>query len=94
MPQLPTVAIIGAGSSGITAAKARHERGLQVDCFEASDRIGGNHPSLAFVGLLQPVGAIVPLAEAQARVLADYVLAAYRLPSRAADGAGAERTAA
>ena len=42
MPQLPTTAIIGAGSSGIAAAKALHERGLQLHCFEASDRVGGN----------------------------------------------------
>ena len=42
MPQLPTAAIIGAGSSGIAAAKALHERGIPFDCFEASDRIGGN----------------------------------------------------
>jgi len=42
MPQLPTVAIIGAGSSGIAAAKALHERDIPFDCFEASDRIGGN----------------------------------------------------
>ena len=42
MPQLPTVAIIGAGSSGIAAAKALHERGIPFHCFEASDRVGGN----------------------------------------------------
>ena len=42
MPQLPTAAIIGAGSSGIAAAKALHERGIPFTCFEASDRIGGN----------------------------------------------------
>src|SRR4051794_33486704 len=42
MTQLPTTAIIGAGSSGIAAAKALHEAGLEFDCFEASDRIGGN----------------------------------------------------
>src|SRR5258708_21164110 len=42
MSTLPTTAIIGAGSSGITAAKALHERGLPFDCFEASDRVGGN----------------------------------------------------
>ena len=42
MPRLPTTAIIGAGSSGITAAKALHERGLEFDCFESSDRLGGN----------------------------------------------------
>jgi NADPH-dependent 2,4-dienoyl-CoA reductase/sulfur reductase-like enzyme len=42
MSQLPTAAIIGAGSSGIAAAKALHERGIPFDCFEASDRVGGN----------------------------------------------------
>ncbi len=42
MSQLPTVAIIGAGSSGIAAAKALHQRGIPFDCFEASDRVGGN----------------------------------------------------
>jgi cation diffusion facilitator CzcD-associated flavoprotein CzcO len=34
--------VIGAGSSGIAAAKALHERGIPVDCFEKSDRVGGN----------------------------------------------------
>ena len=42
MSQQPTAAIIGAGSSGIAAAKALRERGFPFDCFEASDRIGGN----------------------------------------------------
>jgi len=42
MPTLPTAAIIGAGSSGIAAAKALHEHGIAFDCFEASDRVGGN----------------------------------------------------
>jgi dimethylaniline monooxygenase (N-oxide forming) len=39
---LPRTCIIGAGSSGIAAAKALYERGLPFDCFEKSDRIGGN----------------------------------------------------
>jgi dimethylaniline monooxygenase (N-oxide forming) len=39
---LPRACIIGAGSSGIAAAKALHERGVPFDCFEKSDRIGGN----------------------------------------------------
>jgi cation diffusion facilitator CzcD-associated flavoprotein CzcO len=39
---LPKVAIIGAGSSGITALKTLAEQGFEVTCFEASDRIGGN----------------------------------------------------
>src|SRR5262245_35796263 len=34
--------VIGAGSSGIAAVKALNERGLPYDCFEASDRVGGN----------------------------------------------------
>ncbi len=42
MPPLPTVAIIGAGSCGITAAKALHEHDVPFHCFEASDRVGGN----------------------------------------------------
>ena len=40
--RLPTVCVIGAGSSGIAAAKALHERGIEFDCFETSDRVGGN----------------------------------------------------
>jgi dimethylaniline monooxygenase (N-oxide forming) len=39
---LPRVAVIGAGSSGITALKGLVERGLDATAFEASDRIGGN----------------------------------------------------
>ena len=34
--------IIGAGSSGIAAAKALHDRNIPFDCYEKSDRIGGN----------------------------------------------------
>jgi len=42
-PSTPAhVCIIGAGSSGITAAKALKERGIPFDCFEKSDEIGGN----------------------------------------------------
>jgi dimethylaniline monooxygenase (N-oxide forming) len=39
---LPKVCIIGAGSSGIAAAKALKDRGIPFDCFEKSDRVGGN----------------------------------------------------
>ena len=42
MNKLPSVCVIGAGSSGIAAAKALHERGIPFDCFEKSDRVGGN----------------------------------------------------
>ena len=34
--------VIGAGSSGIAAVKELHGRGFEFDCFEASDRVGGN----------------------------------------------------
>ena len=38
----PVTCLIGAGSSGIAAAKTLHERGLPFDCFELGDRVGGN----------------------------------------------------
>jgi len=40
--RLPRACIIGAGSSGIAAAKALQDRGVPFDCFERSDRVGGN----------------------------------------------------
>ncbi len=42
MSTLPSACVIGAGSSGIAAAKALHEREIAFDCFEKSDRVGGN----------------------------------------------------
>ncbi len=42
MTDLPYVCVIGAGSSGIAAAKGLHERGIPFDCIEKSDRVGGN----------------------------------------------------
>ncbi|HAH08517.1 MAG TPA: monooxygenase [Alphaproteobacteria bacterium] len=39
---LPRVAIIGAGASGLAAAKALHQAGVPFTCFEASDQVGGN----------------------------------------------------
>ncbi|HEX8123081.1 MAG TPA: NAD(P)-binding domain-containing protein [Solirubrobacteraceae bacterium] len=42
MTATPKVALVGAGSSGIAAAKALHERSLDFDVFEKSDRVGGN----------------------------------------------------
>jgi cation diffusion facilitator CzcD-associated flavoprotein CzcO len=42
MSRLPKVCVIGAGSSGIAAVKALHARGFDVECFEKSDRVGGN----------------------------------------------------
>lgn len=41
-------------------------------------------PGLAFAGLLQPLGAIMPLAEAQGRWLAAYYSGDYALPDRTA----------
>ncbi len=38
----PLVCIIGAGSSGITAAKVLAQRDIPFDCFDKGDRVGGN----------------------------------------------------
>jgi dimethylaniline monooxygenase (N-oxide forming) len=40
-------------------------------------------PGLFFAGLCQPLGAIMPIAEAQGELLADYVRGLYALPSQA-----------
>jgi cation diffusion facilitator CzcD-associated flavoprotein CzcO len=42
MSELPRVCLIGAGSSGITVAKALKDRRIPFDCFERSDQVGGN----------------------------------------------------
>ena len=42
MTRMPNAAVIGAGSSGIAAAKALQERGIDFDVYEKSDRVGGN----------------------------------------------------
>jgi cation diffusion facilitator CzcD-associated flavoprotein CzcO len=42
MSTLPTACVIGAGSSGIAAAKGLHQRGIPFDCIEKSDQVGGN----------------------------------------------------
>ncbi|HVJ18948.1 MAG TPA: NAD(P)-binding protein, partial [Polyangiaceae bacterium] len=34
--------VIGAGCSGLTALKALSDAGLDVDCYERSDRVGAN----------------------------------------------------
>ncbi|WP_280424953.1 flavin-containing monooxygenase [Nocardia carnea] len=41
MPK-PTVAVIGAGISGLTTGKMLGDYGIPYTCFESSDRIGGN----------------------------------------------------
>jgi hypothetical protein len=42
MSELPSVCIIGAGVSGLTACKALADFGVPHSCFEASDEVGGN----------------------------------------------------
>jgi len=42
-----------------------------------------DHPGLYFVGLIQPLGAIMPLAEVQAEWIGDLVTGAGSLPSEA-----------
>lgn len=41
-PSLPRVCVIGAGSSGLAAAKALYLKGIPFDCFEQGSAIGGN----------------------------------------------------
>ncbi|MCW3040446.1 MAG: monooxygenase, partial [Solirubrobacterales bacterium] len=40
--QTPTTCVIGAGISGLTAGKNLGDYGIPYECFEGSDRIGGN----------------------------------------------------
>ena len=42
MSERPTTCVIGAGISGLTSTKALGDRGVPHECFETSDRIGGN----------------------------------------------------
>lgn len=42
MSEHPTVTIIGAGISGLTAGKALADYGIDYTCFEAGDTVGGN----------------------------------------------------
>jgi cation diffusion facilitator CzcD-associated flavoprotein CzcO len=42
MNELPSVAIIGAGVSGLTACKSLGDFGVPHTCFEASNEVGGN----------------------------------------------------
>ncbi|MBV8999436.1 MAG: NAD(P)-binding domain-containing protein, partial [Solirubrobacterales bacterium] len=42
MAGLPSACVIGAGSSGLAVLKVLAEQGIPVDCFERSDRVGGN----------------------------------------------------
>src|ERR671929_619262 len=40
--KLPTACVIGAGSSGIAAAKKLQDAGIDFEVLEKSDRVGGN----------------------------------------------------
>ena len=42
MQEMPLVCVIGAGVSGLTSCKALSDFGVPLQCFEASDDIGGN----------------------------------------------------
>ncbi|MCG6195040.1 NAD(P)-binding domain-containing protein [Leptospira sp. FAT2] len=42
MSSLPSVCVIGAGSSGIAVCKALKEKGIPFDCYEAGSEVGGN----------------------------------------------------
>jgi cation diffusion facilitator CzcD-associated flavoprotein CzcO len=53
-----------------------------------------DHRSVFFVGLAQPVGAIIPIAEAQARAIAAHLAGTYNLPDRAQMAGAVERHAA
>lgn len=44
-----------------------------------------DHPSLFFIGLVQPSGAIWPLTDAQSRLVANHIVGNYNLPSDARD---------
>ena len=59
--------------------------------------VSPDHPGLYFVGLIQPLGAIMPLAEVQAEWIGDLVTGAGALPSERGDAApdrGVRREAA
>ena len=53
-----------------------NELPLYLRCFHLE------HPRLMFAGLCQPLGAIMPLVEAQGRLFARYLTGEYQLPER------------
>lgn len=51
----PRYCIIGAGAAGLAAVDALHEAGLEFDCFEGSDRVGGQwHTGYEALHLITP----------------------------------------
>ncbi len=61
-------------------------------CYEDADRIPlflrmfhPQHPSLVFIGLVQPQGAVWPLSDYQAKLAANYVAGRWKLPKNIAE---------
>jgi hypothetical protein len=57
-------------------------------CYEEADRVPlylrifhADHPTLAFIGLFQPQGAIWPAADYQAKLAANYVMERWKMPA-------------
>ena len=50
--------------------------------------VSPEHPGLYFIGLLQPLGAIMPIAEAQSEWIADVLEGKVGLPDAGADASG------
>jgi hypothetical protein len=90
--ELPRTAIIGAGIRGLTAGKMLTEYGVPYECFESSDRVGGNFPHHtqikayldAYAEAHTQQGRLLPLRARDADQGAPG-----RPPARAAAGAGA-----
>jgi hypothetical protein len=49
-----------------------------------------DHPSLLFIGLVQPLGSIWPLADLQSKLAANYIIGNYELPADIRDRARRE----
>ena len=77
MPQLrhrPTVVVVGAGITGLVAARRLAHAGCEVTLVEASDRVGGQVRTVEFAGHAVDVGAeALHLASPAARCLVDEV---------------------
>ena len=69
----PTITIIGAGISGLTAAVYLHRKGFNIQILEASDRVGGRIKTDCINGFLLDRGFQVLLTEyPESKALLDY----------------------